>query len=225
MNKEKLDLLLTNGAITQEEYNEALSKLQGNESEMQEKGQEETKQKEVNTFDEDRLEKLIQSKVDRLTSKLGREKAELQKELDKLRREKLSAEEVARLEIADQKKQLEEERAAYILERNKNFAKDSLLGANLCSKNDAVLKLTDLVMADDEEGITKKVKVLIDFCQALKIAEDEQRRISAGRNPGSGSNNNNINNPFSKQTFNLTEQMRILKENPELAKQLQATAN
>jgi len=47
MNKEKLDLLLTNGAITQEEYNEALSKLQGNESETQEKGQEETKEQEI----------------------------------------------------------------------------------------------------------------------------------------------------------------------------------
>ena len=31
-------------------------------------------------------------------------------------------------------------------------------------------------------------------------------------------------NPWKKETFNLTEQARIIKENPELAKQLQAAA-
>lgn len=39
-----------------------------------------------------------------------------------------------------------------------------------------------------------------------------------GRDPGTGG----IKNPWSKEHFNLTEQARILKENPELAKQLQS---
>jgi len=41
-----------------------------------------------------------------------------------------------------------------------------------------------------------------------------------GRDPASGG----IKNPWSREHFNLTEQGRILRENPELAKQLQALA-
>lgn len=41
-----------------------------------------------------------------------------------------------------------------------------------------------------------------------------------GREPSPGG----IKNPWSKEHFNLTEQARILKENPELAKQLQSQA-
>lgn len=42
-----------------------------------------------------------------------------------------------------------------------------------------------------------------------------------GKDPGPGGG---IKNPWSKEHFNLTEQARILKENPELAKQLQSIA-
>lgn len=225
MNKEKLDSLVASGAITQEEYNEMLSKLGGNENGLQEKGQEETKQKEVNTFDEEKLEKLIQAKVDRLTARLGKEKAELQKEVDKLKREKLSDEEIKQLEISEKEKALAERERALLDKENRLYAIKAIKAAQLDDGSDKSLELVDFVMSDDTETIDKRVKAFGDLVRKFVTAEVDKKFKSNGRTPNTGSNSGSGNNPFSKESFNLTEQMRILSENPELAKQLQATAN
>lgn len=225
MNKEKLDSLLASGAITQEEYSEMLSKLGGNENGLQEKGQEETKQKEVNTFDEEKLEKLIQAKVDRLTARLGKEKAELQKEVDKLKREKLSDEEIKQLEISEKEKALAERERALLDKENRLYAIKAIKAAQLDDGSDKSLELVDFVMSDDTETIDKRVKAFGDLVRKFVTAEVDKKFKSNGRTPNTGSNSGSGNNPFSKESFNLTEQMRILSENPELAKQLQATAN
>lgn len=224
MNKEKLDSLLASGAITQEEYSEMLSKLGGNENGLQEKGQEETKQKEVNTFDEEKLEKLIQAKVDRLTARLGKEKADLQKEVDKLKREKLSDEEIKQLEISEKEKALAERERALLDKENRLYAIKAIKAAQLDDGSDKSLELVDFVMSDDTETIDKRVKAFGDLVRKFVTAEVDKKFKSNGRTPNTGSNGGGNNNPFSKESFNLTEQMRILSENPELAKQLQATA-
>lgn len=224
MNKEKLDSLLASGAITQEEYSEMLSKLGGNENGLQEKGQEETKQKEVNTFDEEKLEKLIQAKVDRLTARLGKEKADLQKEVDKLKREKLSDEEIKQLEISEKEKALAERERALLDKENRLYAIKAIKAAQLDDGSDKSLELVDFVMSDDTETIDKRVKAFGDLVRKFVTAEVDKKFKSNGRTPNTGSNGGGNNNPFSKESFNLTEQMRILSENPELAKQLQAAA-
>jgi predicted nucleic acid-binding Zn-ribbon protein len=81
------------------------------------------------------------------------------------------------------------------------------------------------------EGET--VKGHIDQIQALQKAEDSKFLFSIedkgdkfkfkGAKPGEGADgggNKGITNPWSKESWNLTEQGRILKENPELAAQL-----
>ena len=52
------------------------------------------------------------------------------------------------------------------------------------------------------------------------------RNISTGGGAGTnpGANKPPIKNPFKKETLNLTEQARLLKEDPELAKQMKAAA-
>lgn len=52
------------------------------------------------------------------------------------------------------------------------------------------------------------------------------RNISSGGGAGTtpGSQQPQVVNPFKKETFNLTEQARLLKENPELYKQMKAAA-
>lgn len=224
MNKEKLDSLLASGAITREEYSEMLSKLGGNENGLQEKGQEETKQKEVNTFDEEKLEKLIQAKVDRLTARLGKEKADLQKEVDKLKREKLSDEEIKQLEISEKEKALAERERALLDKENRLYAIKAIKAAQLDDGSDKSLELVDFVMSDDTETIDKRVKAFGDLVRKFVTSEVDKKFKSNGRTPNTGSSGGGNNNPFSKESFNLTEQMRILSENPELAKQLQATA-
>lgn len=224
MNKEKLDSLVASGAITREEYSEMLSKLGGNENGLQEKGQEETKQKEVNTFDEEKLEKLIQAKVDRLTARLGKEKADLQKEVDKLKREKLSDEEIKQLEISEKEKALAERERALLDKENRLYAIKAIKAAQLDDGSDKSLELVDFVMSDDTETIDKRVKAFGDLVRKFVTSEVDKKFKSNGRTPNTGSSGGGNNNPFSKESFNLTEQMRILSENPELAKQLQATA-
>ena len=86
------------------------------------------------------------------------------------------------------------------------------------------MELVDFVMSDDTETIDKRVKAFGDLVRKFVTAEVDKKFKSNGRTPNTGSNGGGNNNPFSKESFNLTEQMRILSENPELAKQLQAAA-
>ena len=53
------------------------------------------------------------------------------------------------------------------------------------------------------------------------------RNLSSGGGAGTNGDGNNqpLKNPFKKETLNLTEQARLMKENPELAKQMKAAAN
>jgi hypothetical protein len=53
------------------------------------------------------------------------------------------------------------------------------------------------------------------------------RNLSSGGGAGTNGDGNNqpLKNPFKKETLNLTEQARLIKENPELAKQMKAAAN
>ena len=52
------------------------------------------------------------------------------------------------------------------------------------------------------------------------------RNLSSGGGAGNngGNTNQQLTNPFKKETLNLTEQARLLKENPELYKQMKAAA-
>ena len=76
--------------------------------------------------------------------------------------------------------------------------------------------------------IGKDYKSVNDTLQAF-IATDEGKtfvlsRDSGGGAPGSTSTKTNIVNPFKKETFNLTDQMILIKENPTLAAQLKSQA-
>lgn len=73
-------------------------------------------------------------------------------------------------------------------------------------------------------GIDEQLKV-IQESDAYLFGEDKPKGLQ-GREPHSTDPNNTApsKNPFSKEHFNLTEQGRLLREEPELAKQLQGQA-
>ena len=79
-------------------------------------------------------------------------------------------------------------------------------------------------MSDSEENINARVKSFSELVKKFVNAQVDKKFKDNGRTPNSGSNSAVSNNPFAKETFNLTEQMRLLSENPELATQLQQTA-
>ncbi|MBZ4662775.1 MAG: hypothetical protein JG776_457 [Caloramator sp.] len=71
------------------------------------------------------------------------------------------------------------------------------------------------------EGLEEQLKSIAES-KAFLFGEP-QTKIGSGSNPAGGANSA-IKNPWSKETFNLTEQAKILKENPALAEQLKAAA-
>lgn len=92
-----------------------------------------------------------------------------------------------------------------------------------------LLDKTKLLLTDDGKvsGLDDQVKALRESKAFLFVEKDDGtgNRFRGAKPPeGGGGGGGGQKNPWSKDTFNLTEQGRILRENPELAKQLQAAA-
>lgn len=87
------------------------------------------------------------------------------------------------------------------------------------------LQLLDFFVGGDLESTQANLTTLETvWNEALKAAVGETFKAN-GREPHKGTQStNNIVNPWKKETFNLTKQAQILKENPELAKTLQSQA-
>lgn len=75
-------------------------------------------------------------------------------------------------------------------------------------------------------GLDDQIKALRESKGFLFVEKDGTGAKFRGAKPPEGSDKGSSGqkNPWSKEHFNLTEQGRILRENPELAKQLQAAA-
>jgi hypothetical protein len=87
------------------------------------------------------------------------------------------------------------------------------------------LQLLDFFVAGDLEATQSNLTTLEKvWNEALKAAVGETFKAN-GREPYKGTQaTNNIVNPWKRETFNLTKQAQILKENPGLAKSLQSQA-
>jgi alanyl-tRNA synthetase len=75
-------------------------------------------------------------------------------------------------------------------------------------------------------GLDDQIKVLRESKTFLFVEKQDKGPQFKGVNPAESrdSSGGGIKNPWSREHFNLTEQGRILRENPELAKQLMAAA-
>ena len=93
----------------------------------------------------------------------------------------------------------------------------------LASEKKLPLKLVDFFIADDVEKTTGNISMLeTEFANAVKAAVEERFK-QGGRDPqgGQGGGFSGVN-PWKSESFNLTLQGKMLKENPELAKSLMA---
>lgn len=172
----------------------------------------------------DDLDKIIEKAVDRATNKLGNENKALREKLEKLKRTKLSAEEIAEEERREKETALAEREMAVRTAENRMLALKQIKKSGLDSGDETAIQIVDLVMDEDEEAISENVSALKKLVDSLVSAEVDKAFKSTGRVPGKGKSGGTQNNPFNKDTYNLTEQMRLLQENPELAEQLKAEA-
>ena len=223
MNIEKLKALLESGAITQEEYDVMAANIANADP-----AKDPEPEKDPEPIDYDKLERIIQSKVDQATAKLGKEKADLKKQLDRERKARMTDEELKQLEIEEREKTIAEREKAMQDKENRLYAIKSIKEAGLDDGSDTSLSLVDFVMGEDETEIDSKVQAFKElFKKAVDKAVDaevKKRFKDGGYTPKKSAELNGGVNPFKAETFNLTEQIRIINENPELAAQLQAAA-
>ncbi|WP_061293668.1 DUF4355 domain-containing protein [Clostridium botulinum] len=80
--------------------------------------------------------------------------------------------------------------------------------------------LVDYFIGQDEEATNKNLETLEKvFTDKLETTVKERLKDNSYTPPSGGAG---VNNPWSKEHFNLTKQAQVLKENPELAAQLKS---
>lgn len=224
MTMEELKQMLEDGKITQEQFDimvkafepKHVPDIQKNASNEPEDGDNK------NTMPD--IEKLIQSAVDRATNKLGNDNKKLRDELSNLKKAKLTVEELRDDEIKSKEAEIAERERALVEKENRLYAIKAIKAAGLDDGSDTSLELIDFVMADDTSVIDSKIKAFDKLMKKLVKIEVDKTFKENGRNPQVGTSGTKTNNPYMKETFNLSEQMKLESENPELAKQLQALA-
>lgn len=223
MTLEKLEEMLASGTITKEEFEELVQKL-NLPSKEKKNDSEELKQNE-NSEDNmnKRIEKLVQSAVDRTAQKWGEKYKELERKHKKLQEEKLTTEELKTIEIEEKEKAIAEREKALLEKENRIYCIKAIKKAGLDQGGDEALELIDFIMGDSTEQIDKKVNVFKALFDRFVKAEVDKTFKSSGRNPEKG-NASNTENPYKKETFNLTKQMELEQNNPELAATLRAAA-
>ena len=132
------------------------------------------------------IEKIVQAKVDRITADLGEKNADLQKQVDKLKREKMSDEEIKKLEMEEKEKSIAEKEKALLDRENKLTAINALKEVGLDDGSKEALELVDFIIADDEENIKARattLKKLIDKRVSEEVAKTFKQN---GRTPNGG---------------------------------------
>lgn len=227
MTLEKLKQLLAAGQITQAEFDELVKTVKGPEPTEPSKDPEpkpDDSEPSKEPIDYDKLDKIIQARVDKQMAEERRKTAEYKKKLERLQQDKLTDEELKKLEIENKEKEIAEREQAITDKENRLFAIKAIKEAGLDDGSDTALSLVDFVIGADETEIKSKVKAFKELFDKAVTAEVNKRFKEAGYTPKKGETLNNGVNPYTKEQFNLTEQMKLESTNPELAAQLKAAA-
>lgn len=121
------------------------------------------------------------------------------------------------IEIKKLRAEIEQERRERKLATNRAKAKD------IASKKELPADLVDFFVSADESTTLEAIEQFEKAWSAAINKAVEGRFKDNAREPVR-SHLPARNNPFAKETFNLTEQARLWKENPELARQYQELA-
>lgn len=222
MTREKLQELLDNGSITQEEFDALIQTVKDPDPEP-------TPDPEPNPdpepLDYDKLERLLQAKLDKAMAKERKEKAELKRQLERERKARLTDDELKQIEIEEKENALAEREKALKDRENREYAQKALREAGLDDGSETAYLLADFVMGEDETETNEKVKTFKELFDKAVTAAVDKRFKESGYTPKKSNSLNNGVNPYTKEQFSLTEQMRLEVENPELAKQLRSVAN
>lgn len=221
MTLEKLKKLLADGTITQEEFDELAKNVKDAPDHEDEP---EPKPNDNEPPKNDNIDKIVQARVDKEMAAERKKTADYKKKLDRLQQEKLTDEELKKIELENKENEIAEREKAIADKENRLFAVKAIKEAGLDDGSDTALSLVDFVMGADETEIKSKVKAFKELFDKAVTAEVNKRFKEAGYTPKKGETLNNGVNPYTKEQFNLTEQMKLESTNPELAAHLKAAA-
>lgn len=187
---------------------------------------------------DDEAEQIVfnsQEELDKLIAgRVSKERKNLQKQFDDnldekisaaLKKEKdlskLSKEDREKMELSEKEKKLVEKEKSIALKEQRYQAIDELQERNLPKS------FADVLVHEDAQKTLDNIKMFEEQWNAEMESKVEERVSDAlkGKAPIRKGSIGNMVNPFAKDTFNLTEQGKLLKENPELYKTLKAQAN
>ena len=95
----------------------------------------------------------------------------------------------------------------------------------LATQKELPVELVSYFVGQDEDTTVSNLTAVENIWQQhLQKAVEEKFKENGRILPNTGGEGNGQINPWKRETFNLTEQGRLLRDNPELAKQLQAQA-
>lgn len=166
----------------------------------------------------------VKRAVDSVANKLGNQNKKLKEDLEKERKKNLSAEELKQLEFQEKEMELAQKEREIREKENRMYAIKALKKADLDDGSEDALDLVEFVLGEDETVIDLKVKALQKFAQRVAKNTTEGIYKSNGRTPGKGNTGGASDNPWSKDSWNLTKQMELELSNPELAKTMKASA-
>lgn len=132
------------------------------------------------------IETLVQKAVDRATSKLGSDNKKLKEQLDKVKREKLSTEELKQLEISDREAEIADREAQIIEKENRYYAIKAIKTAGLDTGDETALDIVDFVMGATNEDIDARVATFSKLVTKLAKAGVDKAFKDNGRIPGKG---------------------------------------
>ena len=189
---------------------------ENSETETEEQqGQEESK-----TYTQEEVDKMLEGLMNQeqvnevLEKRLARERKKKEEEIQE-------AERLAKLSQAEREKELNEKTKQELEEakatiRRMNLEHDT---EKILVEKSLPLEFKAFLIGEDEESTNENIKAFeATYQKAIENGVNERLKTGA---PRAGGTTGGIKNPWSKEDFNLTEQGRIMREDPELAKKLQ----
>lgn len=140
---------------------------------------------ENNTYSDERLEKLINLRVEKETEQQSKKILELQRKLEKLTKQNLSLEEIKQMEIAEKEKTLLEKEKELSEKENRLYAIKAIKSIGLDDGTDTSLSLIDFVIDTDASKIDEKVKSFNDLVNKFVASRVNETFKANGRLPNS----------------------------------------
>lgn len=175
----------------------------------------ENQEQETKTYTQDEVLALLQSETDkRVSQALKTQQKKYEKQLSL---SKLDGDERAKAEKDNRIAELEEQLAAFQIERNKSELKSVLASRGLSAEFADIV-----VIGDDIEEAQANIDKLDKLFKAAVKSEVEKRIAASGGTP-KGNGSAAITGEITKEAFKampLSQQMDVYKTNPELYKKL-----